>query len=122
MLDRLRSKLSTEVAGRVRIFEQVAEDVCHYAPANVDGVNILMALFDMGDPLKAFQQAMKFLVPGGIIIVTEPCQAFSMANLLAHIEADLRDHPDFAGLEADWQLVRGVNQFLDPQSRRGERV
>jgi ubiquinone/menaquinone biosynthesis C-methylase UbiE len=122
MLDRLRSKLSTEVAGRVRIFEQAAEDVCHYAPANVDGVNILMALFDMADPLKALQHAMKFLVPGGIIIVTEPRQAFSMANLLAHIEVDLRDHPDFAGLEADWQRVRGVNKFLDPQSRRGERV
>jgi ubiquinone/menaquinone biosynthesis C-methylase UbiE len=122
MLDRLRSKLSTEVASRVRIFEQAAEDVCHYAPAEVDGVNILMALFDMADPLKAFQQAMKFLIPGGIIIVTEPCQAFSMANLLAHVEADVRDHPDFARLEADWQRVRGVNQFLDPQLRRGERV
>jgi len=122
MLDRLRSKLSTEVAGRVRIFEQPAEDVCHCAPAKVDGVNILMALFDMADPLKAFQQAMQFLVPGGMIIVTEPCQAFSMANLLANVEADLRDHPDFARLEPDWQRVRAVNPFLDPQSRRGERV
>jgi hypothetical protein len=105
MLDRLRSKLSTEVASRVRIFERAAEDVCHYAPAEVDGVNILMALFDMADPLKAFQQAMKFLVPGAIIIVTDPRQAFSMANLLAHVEADLRDHPDFCRLEADWQRV-----------------
>lgn len=122
MLDRLRSKLSTEAAGRVRIFEQAAEDVYHYAPANVDGVNILMALFDMVDPLKAFQQAMQFLVPGGMIIVTEPCQGFSMANLLASVEADLRGHPDFARLEADWQRVRAVNRFLDPQSRRGERV
>jgi len=122
MLDRLRSKISTEVAGRVRLFEQTAEDVCHCAPAKVDGVNILMALFDMADPLKAFQQAMQVLVPGGMIIVTEPCQAFSMANLLANIEADLRDHPDFARLKTDWQRVRAVNQSLDPQSRHGERV
>ena len=122
MLDRLRSKLSTETAGSVRIFEQAAEDACHYVPAKVDGINILMALFDMADPLKVFQQAMQFLVPGGMIIVTEPRQAFSMARFLANVEADLRGHPDFARLEADWQRVRAVNQFLDPQSRRGERV
>lgn len=122
MLDRLRSKLSTEAAGRVRIVEQAAEDVCRCAPASVDGVNILMALFDMADPLKAFQQTVQLLVPCGMIIVTEPYRAFSMANLLANVEADLRDHPDFACLEADWQRVRAVNQFLDPHSRRGERV
>jgi ubiquinone/menaquinone biosynthesis C-methylase UbiE len=80
MLDQLRSKISIEVAGRVRIFEQPAEDVCHCAPAKVDGVSILMALFDMANPLKAFQQAMQVLVPGGMIIVTEPCQTFSMAT------------------------------------------
>jgi hypothetical protein len=29
-----------------------------------------MALFDMADPLKAFQQAMQFLVPGGMVTGT----------------------------------------------------
>ncbi len=122
MLDKLRSKLSPVTAPRVCIIERSAESIHSYADASFDGVNILLSLFDMGQPMRAFAEAIRVLKPGGTMVVTEPHRTFSLATLLRHAEADLRARADWPALEADWERVCNANQQIDPQTRTGERV
>jgi len=118
MLSRLRSKIADANFENIEILQQSAEHLRHLRSGSVDGVNVLLSLYDMDDPSQALDEALRVLRPGGTIVVTEPRRCFDLDVLKAHIEESLRRINRYDELYADWQRVFVANLRLNPTARR----
>lgn len=116
MLDKLRCKLRVAEQLKACVLEQSAEDLSQLGDASFDGVNILLALFDMADPYSALNEAIRVLRPGGLLVVTEPKRSFNLQALVDRAVTSLRQSGLYESLEEDWQRVVRVNRAIDPSS------
>jgi ubiquinone/menaquinone biosynthesis C-methylase UbiE len=121
MLERLRAKLAPDELKRVEILQGDAKNLSMLDHNSFDGVNILLALFDMSDPISAIHEAIRVLKRGGLIIITEPRRKFNLGELLTLAESCLRHKHLYEKLESDWKRVTQVNKKIDP-SKRGMRL
>jgi ubiquinone/menaquinone biosynthesis C-methylase UbiE len=117
MLERLRAKLSEHIGKNLVVIEQSAESLAQLDNGSFDGASILLALFDMSNPLAALSEAIRILRPGGVLVVTEPKCCFRKEPILEHIENELKETGLFAELEEDFKRVCNANQSIDPESR-----
>ncbi len=117
MLDKLRSKVTDLDQINPVIVEQNGQHLPQWPDAYFDGVNILLALFDMSDPAAALQEAIRVLRPGGQMVLTEPKRCFNLTRLLEHAEELLHAAGSWEALGADWQRVTRVNRLIDPAAR-----
>ncbi len=117
MLDKMNSKLRDLDQPRIEIFQQSAEDLSDFADSSFDGVNILLALFDMGKPVAALDEAIRILRPSGTLIITEPKRTFNLLSLLSHAEKCLKDKGVYDKLSSHWACVSRANIIIDPSVR-----
>jgi len=117
MLDRMRSKLAKLSSETLAILQQDAKDLSALADSSFDGVNILLALFDMCYPVAALNEAIRVLRRGGILIITEPKRTFNLSALLSSAETCLRDKGMYEKLISHWKRVSKVNKKIDPSKR-----
>jgi ubiquinone/menaquinone biosynthesis C-methylase UbiE len=118
MLDRLLGKLDTSTEAEVSVVRHDAADLAQWSNASFDGVNILLALFDMANPAAALAEAMRVLRPGGRLVVTEPRRSFDLSSLLSHAERCLREQGTHESLQEHCARVSRVNRKIDPSARR----
>ncbi len=121
MLERLRAKLALDQFARAEILLSDAKDLSMFESASFDGVNILLALFDMSDPTAALNEAIRVLKPGGLIVITEPKRSFDIVKLLACVESSLREKGLYEELEEHWRRITRINKKIDP-AKRGMRL
>lgn len=121
MLERLRAKLAPRDAEDADILQGDAKDLSMFKDCSFDGVNILLALFDMGDPIAALNEAMRVLRRSGVMVITEPRRSFDIVQLLASAEASLREKGLYEKLETHWKRVGQINKKIDP-AKRGKRL
>jgi SAM-dependent methyltransferase len=125
MLARLRAKLES-AASSLSILEESAAELDALPDESFDGITILLSLYDMDEPRRALEQAIRLLRAGGILVVTEPRRAFALAPILAEVERVLKSKSLWPALARDWQRVRDVNVELDPspgaRARRAGRL
>lgn len=114
MLDKLRAKLPEEDCNVLTVVEQNAEHLPQWDNESFDGVNILLALFDMTKPMSAFSEAERVLRPGGRLVITEPKRCFDVQTLLDLAEKFLRDQGLYESRSADWDRVTHSNKVLNP--------
>jgi len=112
MLQKLYSKLDARQAERLAVIEDTAESLPHLPDASFDGVSVLLAFFDMADPLSALRETQRLLKPGGILIVTEPRACFNVDELMTAAEASLRAKGLLERLSADWKRIQSVAPFI----------
>jgi ubiquinone/menaquinone biosynthesis C-methylase UbiE len=122
MLQKLYSKLNPRHDERLTIIEDTAESLPHLPDASFDGASVLLAFFDMNDPLSALRESLRLLKPGGILIVTEPRACFNVDQLMTAAEESLRAKGLLEGLAADWRRIQTVaplirDTILDIQAR-----
>ncbi|MCX7110237.1 MAG: class I SAM-dependent methyltransferase [Proteobacteria bacterium] len=117
MLDKMHFKLRALDKPAIKIFQQSAEDLSAFADGSFDGVNILLALFDMGNPAAALNEAIRVLRPGGALIITEPKRTFNLPSLLSHAEQSLQGKGLYDKLSVHWKCVTGVNKQINPSTR-----
>jgi len=124
MLDKLRAKLPREEADFVlEVVEQNAEHSSQWKDESFDGVTILLALYDMAEPLAAVKNAARALRPGGVLVITEPKRCFNLQALLEEGERCLQKQGLHESLGGDWERVTRANRVLDPSARTaGKRV
>jgi ubiquinone/menaquinone biosynthesis C-methylase UbiE len=127
MLARLYAKVDDADAGKLTIIEDTAESLPQLRDATFDGVNVLLAFFDMGDPGAALGEALRLLKRGGKLIVTEPRACFNVNQLMAFAEESLQTQGLFEQLAADWTRIQTVAPLIrdrvqdpgSPASRTG---
>ncbi len=116
MLSRLRSKPWAETDQLV-IHQQSSEHLPNLEDASFDGVNILLALYDMENPGEALNEAIRILRPGGRIVITEPKRSFNIQMILDRCVVRLRRIGKYGALAADMDRVAQANETLDPAQR-----
>lgn len=121
MLDRLRAKIPRELDSQIDVIELNAQDPLPFAKESFDGVNVLLAFYDMLQPRVAFRNARDALRRGGVLAVTEPKACFQLNPLLDFVNAFLDKEGLVEELADDWARVIYANRVLDP-SRRKERM
>ncbi len=121
MLERLRAKLAPDEFVRTEILLGDARDLSMLDDSSFDGVNILLALFDMSDPTAALKEAIRVLRRGGVMLITEPKRSFDIYKLLASVETSLREKGLYEKLEDHWKRVGRINKKIDP-AKRGMRL
>ena len=121
MLERLKAKLAPDEFVRTEILLGDARDLSMLEDSSFDGVNILLALFDMSDPTAALKEAIRVLRRGGVMLITEPKRSFDIYKLLASVETSLREKGLYEKLEDHWKRVGRINKKIDP-AKRGMRV
>lgn len=117
MLDRMRSKLSTQNSEKINIIQQDGKDLSTIDDCSFDGANILLALFDMGEPESALNEVFRVLRIGGSLIITEPKRAFNLSALLSHAEKFFKERGLYEKLKPHWDRVSKVNKKIDPSKR-----
>jgi ubiquinone/menaquinone biosynthesis C-methylase UbiE len=119
MLAQLRSKpaLAAEIGRRLTIIEDSAESVAHLEDGRFDGVSILLALFDMRQPRRALENAIRILKPGGILVVTDLKRCFRIAPILNACREQLHLLGRFDELAGDLDRVIQANDALAPATR-----
>lgn len=117
MLERLIGKRQDDIADRLTVVEQRAENLPHWDSASFDGVTILLALYDMSQPAQCLAEALRVLRPGGQIVITEPKRDFRLQSLIDFTDEFLREQGIFEAYRDDWARVRHANVVLDPSER-----
>jgi len=117
MLARLRSKPWAST-NRLVIFQQSAEQLSNLHDDSCDGVNILLALYNMQKPRDALQEAIRILRPGGRIVITEPKRSIDLKVILGHGDRRLRRIRKYDALAADKKRVDDINDRFKPKRRR----
>jgi ubiquinone/menaquinone biosynthesis C-methylase UbiE len=117
MLHRLRTKPWANHPN-LRMLRQSAEDLRNIPDESVDGVSILLALFDTEQPDKTLGEAVRILRPGGSLIITEPKRAFNIDVILERCVRRLRRIGKYELLHRDFERVMAANQILDPNRRQ----
>ena len=113
MLDHLRSKVQEEHQhDRLTQIQDNAESLPNLADASFDAVTISHVLYDMQQPLLAWNEALRLLRPGGVIVVTEPNANFDLAHLLQAGERLLREQGIYEDLKDDWARVSHAGHEL----------
>lgn len=112
MLQKLRSKVSQHYAGRLAVIEDTAESLPHLPDASFDGVSVLLAFFDMNDPLSALRESQRLLKPGGILIITDPRACFNVDELMTVAEESLREKGLIEELARDWQQIETIAPLI----------
>ena len=121
MLDRLRAKAADRWDDRLVVVEASAESLGFLPTRSFDGVNVLLALFDITHPRRALDEAIRVLRPGGRLVLTEPRRDFELGRILAEGRRHLQAQGKWESLSADWERVARVNEKLDPTARRAMR-
>lgn len=127
MLDRLYAKVDEADADRLTVIEDTAESLPQLHDQTFDGVNVLLAFFDMNHPAAALAEALRLLRGGGKLIVTEPRACFNVNQLMAFAEESLRAQGLFERLAPDWTRIQTVAPLIrdrvqdsaSPDSRTG---
>jgi ubiquinone/menaquinone biosynthesis C-methylase UbiE len=119
MLEKLRTKFpqADSVANALTLTQANAQRLPQLASGSVDGVTILLALYDMDRPHEALAEAIRILRPGGTIVITEPKICFDLGVLLQHAEALLKAQADYGLLRVHFQRVFHANRELNPTAR-----
>jgi ubiquinone/menaquinone biosynthesis C-methylase UbiE len=117
MLDRLRAKSRGEHAA-LTVLERDAQDLGDFGAESFDGVTLLLTLYDMDEPRRALEHAIRLLRDGGVLVVTEPKRSFELEVILAEVERVLRSKGLWRELQPDWRRVRDANRELDPSQVR----
>ena len=117
MLDKMHYKLSSLDNPKIKILMQSAEDLTEFPDSSFDGVNILLALFDMVDPVAALNEAIRVLRRGGVIIITEPKKMFDLSSLLSQAKKFLEGKGLYDELSSHWACVTRANKKIDPSKR-----
>ena len=112
MLARLYAKVDDVVVDKLTIIEDTAENLPQLHDETFDGVNVLLAFFDMNDPEAALGEALRLLRRGGRLIVTEPRACFNVNQLMVFAEESLRAQGLFERLGADWMRIRTVAPLI----------
>jgi ubiquinone/menaquinone biosynthesis C-methylase UbiE len=112
MLERLKRKIEPSLIDRLQIIEDTAEHLPQLRDESVDGVNVLLALFDMSDALLALKEAVRTLRPGGVLAVTEPRACFNVDQLMAFAEDHLRRQGLDERLASDWKRIQSVAPLI----------
>jgi ubiquinone/menaquinone biosynthesis C-methylase UbiE len=113
----MHSKLTDVEHTQLRIYQHSAEDLSVFNDGFFDGVNILLALFDMQNPKKALDEAIRVLKPTGIMVITEPKRTFDMNYLLREGQKFLERKGLYRSLASHWNCVMEVNRKIDPSTR-----
>jgi len=108
MLEKLYAKILGELLGRLQVIEDTAEKLPQLADETFDGVNVLLAFFDMSDPRAALHEAQRVLKPGGLLAITEPRKCFNVEQLMAAAERDLEAKHLLPLLAGDWKRIQSV--------------
>ena len=118
MLEQAQRKLEKRGCTNVSLVQQNAESLSQIRDGTVDGVTILLALFDMEHPDRAFAEAIRILRPGGILVITEPKQRFQIEPILTDVK---RRWAGDSQREADIARVFRLNTRADfnPEKRQG---
>ena len=116
MICRLRSKPWART-DRLVVHQQSAEHMPNLEDASFDGISILLALYDMGEPQDALGEAIRILRPGGRIVITEPKRSFDLQTILDRCVLRLRRLGKYEALAADMDRVVRANEILDPTHR-----
>ena len=114
MLDRLPAKLNSEEQRKLCSYQQNGE---HLGNESFDGVNVLLVLFDMTNPVQGLEEAARVLKPGGVLAITEPKSCFNVQAVLGKVEESLKQQKLFDELYDDWQRVFHANLSINPKAR-----
>ena len=118
MLNNLRTKISNRDVAGLQVIEQNGEHLPQFGDASVDGISIMLSLYDMADPDSALDEALRVLKPGGWLVVSEPKREFRLQPILDFAEAHMKAEGMYEALEDDWKRVRVANLALDPEMRK----
>ena len=113
MLRKLFTKLDETLAGNLVAIEETAERLPQLDGECFDGVNVLLAFFDMQDPFSALCEAIRLLKSGGTMIVTEPKRCFNVSELMDFGEQHLRERGLIDELQEDWNRIQSVAPHLN---------
>ena len=116
MLDRLRAK-PVSTAGTLTVIEGDAQTL-DLGNATFDGITALLTFYDMDEPGRALDRALRMLRDGGTLAVTEPKRTFDLGVILAEVERVLGRTSLWSDLREDWLRVRDANLELDPSPGR----
>jgi len=117
MIGKMHHKLSAIDNPKIKILMQNAKDLTGFSDGSFDGVNILLALFDMDEPEAALNAAIRVLRLGGVIIVTEPKKTFDLSALLKQAKTFLEEKGLYDKLSSHWACVTRANKKIDPSKR-----
>jgi ubiquinone/menaquinone biosynthesis C-methylase UbiE len=117
MLERLYHKTEEADAGHLTVVEDTAESMPSLKSEIFDGINILLALFDMQYPASALREAQRVLRPGGTIVITEPRAGFNVEQLMIAGEESLRAHGLLSELAEDWKRIQSVAPLIQDKIR-----
>jgi ubiquinone/menaquinone biosynthesis C-methylase UbiE len=112
MLGRLQAKCAIADAGRLTVIEDTAESLPCLDDEGFDGVTVLLAFFDMENPVAALTEAIRLLKPGGTLVVTEPRACFNVSQLMAAAEHALRAQGNMDRLSRHWRNIQTVAPLI----------
>jgi ubiquinone/menaquinone biosynthesis C-methylase UbiE len=123
MLEKMDSKREAGWGDRLTTIEDTAERLPHLRNGAFDGVTVLLAFFDMDDPIAALAEAQRVLKIGGTIVVTEPRANFNVVELMTAAEEALRARGHLDRLSRNWKRIQTVAPLVrdavqDTQSRK----
>jgi ubiquinone/menaquinone biosynthesis C-methylase UbiE len=113
MLRKLFSKLYEPLAEKLVTIEETAERLPQLNGNCFDGVNVLLAFFDMQDPFSALGEATRLLKSGGTLIVTEPKRCFNVSELMDFAERHIRKRGLIDELQEDWNRIQSVAPHIN---------
>jgi ubiquinone/menaquinone biosynthesis C-methylase UbiE len=120
MLQRLEDKIDSQWIARFEVIEDTAERLPHFADSSFDAVTVLLAFFDMENPLAALNEALRVLKPNGTIVITEPRGCFDVSRLMAAAERALREKGLMERLASDWNRIQTVAPLVREAVREKE--